>query len=85
MSLRDSRKVPLRAELGEGLPPELAKQRRYRFCDHAGRKTANAATSRALAAEGRTAHADAEASTAFTLAHAIELAAFPRLDLADKA
>ena len=31
-------------------------------CDHAGTKTARAATVRALAAEGRTAHADAEAS-----------------------
>ena len=57
----------------------------HRFCDHAGKKTAYAATDGALAAEGRTAHADAEASTRFTLAHAIELAAFPRLDLADKA
>ena len=41
-----------------------------------GKKTADAATDRALAAEGRTAHADAEASTPFTLAHGIELEAF---------
>ena len=59
---------------------------RYRrFCDHGGKKTADAATDRALAAEGRTAYAAAEASTPFTLAHGIELGAFPRLDLADKA
>ena len=48
----------------------------HRFCDHGGKKTAETATDRALAAEGRTAHADAEASTAFTLAHGIELEAF---------
>ena len=76
MSSRDSRKVPLRTELGEGLPPELAKQRRHRLCDHARKKTADAPTARALAAEGRTAHADADASTPFTLAHGIELEAF---------
>jgi len=85
MSSRDPRKVPLRTELGEVLSRELAEQRRHRFCDYAGRKTADAATDCALAAEGRTAHADAEASTPFTLAHGIELEAFPRLDLADKA
>ena len=40
-SFRDSRKVPLRTELGEGLPRELAEQRRHRFCDvttRAGRR-----------------------------------------------
>ena len=56
----------------------------HRFCDHGGKKTAETATDRALAAEGRTAHADAEASTPFTLTHGIELEAFPWLDLADK-
>ena len=30
----------------------------HRFCDHGGKKTAETATDRALAAEGRTAHAD---------------------------
>ena len=48
----------------------------HRFCDHGGKKTAETATDRALAAEGRTAHADAEASTPFTLAHGIALEAF---------
>ena len=57
----------------------------HRFCDHGGKKMADAVTDRALAAEGRTAYAAAEASTPFTLAHGIELEAFPPLDLADKA
>jgi hypothetical protein len=41
--------------------------RRLRSCDQAGTKTASTGTVRALAAEGRTAHADAEGGTALAL------------------
>jgi hypothetical protein len=36
-------------------------------CDHAGTKTGRVAAARALAAEGRTAHANAKAGTALAL------------------
>jgi hypothetical protein len=62
--------------LEKGCPGSLPNRDAIGDVTTAGRKTADAATDRALAAEGRTAHADAEASTAFTLAHGIELEAF---------
>jgi hypothetical protein len=50
----------------------LARKRWRQVCDQAGKKTAGVAVTRALAAEGRTAQADAEASTPLPLAQGIE-------------
>src|SRR6185503_14633333 len=45
---------------------------RLQFLDQLGRRKAEVTTDRALAAEGRTAHADAEASTPFPCAQGDE-------------
>jgi hypothetical protein len=50
----------------------LARQRLRQVCDRAGKKTAGVAVARALAAEGRTAQADAEASTPLPWAQGTE-------------
>jgi hypothetical protein len=50
----------------------LARKRLRQVCDQAGKKTAGVAADRSLAAEGRTAQADAEASTPLPLALGIE-------------
>jgi hypothetical protein len=50
----------------------LARKRLRQVCDQAGKKTAGGAAACALAAEGRTVQADAEASTPLPCAERIE-------------